>query len=668
MIPHKSHDELSAPLKQALLRGVDILRGAFSPADYKQILLSIILFKRISDISEDDIANRNEQYIHRYVIPEGCRWQDIVNVNSDINETLELTLAKIERDNPQLRGLLVSDLFQYANTVQEKHLYEILWGFNQVSLGLNQMSDKQMGDVFTAVLEWFASHQGRKGPEFHTPPMVAMLLAKLATQSEKEIVNVYDPTCGSAGLLLAVAKESVVIQELAGQEINMSTLQLAQMNILLHGLDLKRFDLQPGNVLEEPKHLNKHFDVVLSVPPFGARWEPNRSHYSNQSLRDYGPELPRTKADLVFVQHMLSMLDNDGTMIVVLPLGVLFRGNSEQKVRKHLIQELNCLDAVIGLPPNLFHSTGIPTCIMVFKKLRKHSDNIIFIDAGNEHGKERWHNYLRERDIDKILGAVAARRNVELYSEVVSLKRICKNKYNLNIPLYVDEYRKETIHSFVDFHNLIEKFQGENVVFRGMKDASFELIPSVGRLGIDSLRVKETEVTIFEQFKEQALPHLNFTPRNDWEWLALAQHHGLPTRLLDWTINPLIALYFSVEEECKKKDSAVYVYVDNQPPVNIGLDEYKNPLDFPSEEPVLRYTPAHLTSRIIAQSGAFTVHQHVTNGFTSEQIYKIVIPNKLRQKLKQQLYRYGIHRGTIYPGLDGISAHIKWLNSSVNEY
>jgi type I restriction enzyme M protein len=307
-----------------------------------------------------------------------------------------------------------------------------------------------------------------------------------------------------------------------------------------------------------------------------------------------------------------------------------------------------------------------PLCILVFKKQRKHLDNILFIDASDEYGKERWHNYLREQDLDKILAAVSERKSVELYSEVVSIEKIRKNNFNLNLQLYIDEYRKETIHSFVEFHNLIEKHQGKNIVFRGVKDSRFEITPSIGRLPIDSTKIEESEEAIFKQFKEQALPHLNFTPRNDWEWLALAQHHGLPTRLLDWTTNPLIALYFSVEEDCKS-DSAVYIYVDNQPPVDLALSEYQNPLLFPSDQPVLRYTPAHLTPRIIAQSGLFTVHQNVTQGFTSEQIHKIVIPNAIRKKLKQQLYRYGIHRATIYPGLDGTSAHIKWLNCQNDE-
>jgi type I restriction enzyme M protein len=666
MTQHESLNELTTAINMALMRGADVLRSSALHVDYKSILLPILIFKRISDVYSDEAAINQLRKIkisHRYTIPKGCSWHEILDIRFGTNQKLETALREIEIANPQLQGILVDE---YSNRlIEDKYLHEILYTFNQLSLGVTHASHEQMGHIFTAALEFLARNDGKRGGEYLTPRTVSLLLAKLAIQDREEIINVYDPACGSAGLLLAVAEQRFVIKELAGQDINSSTLRLARMNMLMHGKDLSRVNLQLGNTLENPKHLSQLFEVVLSVPPFGMHWEPSRSYSEKMSLHDFGPE-PRSKADFAFVQHMLRQLTDDGTMAIVLPLGVLFRGNSEQKIRKHLIQDMNCLDTVIGLPPNLFYGTAIPACILIFKKQRQHTDNILFIDASNQYGKERWYNYFREQDLESILTAVTERKSVELYSEVATLQSIRKNNFNLNIQLYIDEYRKETIQSFVDFHNLVEKHLGENVVFRGVKNSRFEITPSIGRLPIDSTKIELAEEVIFKQFKEQALPHLNFTPRNDWEWLALAQHHGLPTRLLDWTVNPLIALYFAVEEDCNC-DSAVYIYIDDQPPVNLELSEYANPLLFPSDQPVLRYTPAHLTPRIIAQSGLFTIHQNVTQGFTSEQIYKIVIPSKIRKKLKQQLYRYGIHRGTIYPGLDGTSAHIKWLSCQTNE-
>lgn len=648
-------------ITKILSKGAELLRSSFGINDYKSILIPILFYKRISNISADEHANQasNNSVHHRFNVPTEHSWQNIISTRANITSTLRNAFIEIENNNPQLKDLLTPSIAE--QTINDSLLSEILYAFNTLELDSTAISDQEMGCIFTAALEWFARDSGKKGGEFITPPTLALLIAKLVTLEHNEIINVYDPACGSAGLLLAVSNQKFVIKELAGQEANLSTFNIARMNMIMHGKKPSQVDLQFGNVLREPKNTTRHFDIVVSNPPFGAQWDPCYSQNKVNSQIHYGPDPSRTKADFAFVQHMLSKLDEHGTMAVILTHGALFRGGSEQKIRKHLIQSLNCLDMVIGLPSNLFYGTTIPACILIFKKTRVNSDEILFIDASNEYGKERWHNFLRPQDIDNIINHATTRASKELYSEAVKLDKIRDNEYNLNIAIYIDEYLKETAQSFVDFHNLIEKHQGKSVIFRGVKDAKFELIPSIGRLPVDSTQIEEAEHTIFNQFKEQSLPHLSFTPRNDWEWLALAQHHGLPTRLLDWTVNPLIALYFAVEEECNS-DSAVYIFIDNKPPVKIDTTEYHDPLSYPSVEPVLRYTPAHLTPRIIAQSGLFTTHHDVSQAFTSDKIHKIVIPNHIRSKLKQQLYRYGIHRGTVYPGLDGTSAHIKWLS------
>ncbi|KLP57148.1 hypothetical protein ABR39_06340 [Enterobacter genomosp. O] len=227
--------------------------------------------------------------------------------------------------------------------------------------------------------------------------------------------------------------------------------------------------------------------------------------------------------------------------------------------------------------------------------------------------------------------------------------------------------------SFTKYHGVIssfrKKFIDKNIVYRGMTNAKWELKPSIGRLDIDDPIRESTERRIFEQFKQQALPYLDFTPRNEWEWLALAQHHGLPTRLLDWTTNPLIALYFSVEDDASDSDSVVWLYIDDARSVVMDSfseqsDAYNSdPLKIPADRDALIFEPAHLNKRIIAQNGLFTVHSTPTKPFYPEKIYKVIIPARVRKKLKEQLYYYGIHEGAVYPGLDGLSRKIKWVNS-----
>ncbi|HGZ7400998.1 FRG domain-containing protein [Vibrio parahaemolyticus] len=222
---------------------------------------------------------------------------------------------------------------------------------------------------------------------------------------------------------------------------------------------------------------------------------------------------------------------------------------------------------------------------------------------------------------------------------------------------------KETIiNSFDEFHSEIQNYDPKYAVFRGLKNENFQLVPSIGRLNIKSNdTLQKAEKRVFNIFKERSIPFLSFSPRNDWEWLALAQHHGLPTRLLDWSRNPLTALYFAIEEEC---ESNAVIYVLNDRKKAVDTEKFSNPLALSVEEPVRKYIPAHLTERIIAQNGLFTVHPDPSTPFLDSHIDKIIISRSICKELKAQLYRYGTHRASIYPGLDGLSNHIKWMNST----
>lgn len=285
-------------------------------------------------------------------------------------------------------------------------------------------------------------HQLVKAGEFYTPQQVSRILAKLVTINKSKLQNVYDPTCGSGSLLLRVGKETKV-SSYYGQEFNSTTYNLARMNMLLHGVSFKHFDIKNADTLENPKHKDMKFDAIVANPPYSAQWSADNKFIEDERFSAYGKLAPKSKADFAFIQHMIFQLSDNGTMAVVLPHGVLFRGQAEGTIREYLIKEKNYLDAVIGLPANIFYGTSIPTCILVFKKCRENEDNILFIDASKEFEAGKNQNRLRDEDVDKIIEAYINREEIEKYSHVATLQEVEENEYNLNIPRYVDTFEEE---------------------------------------------------------------------------------------------------------------------------------------------------------------------------------------------------------------------------------
>lgn len=215
------------------------------------------------------------------------------------------------------------------------------------------------------------------------------------------------------------------------------------MNMILHGVHYSDFDIRQEDTLEHPQHLGLQFQAIVANPPFSAHWSASPLFMNDDRFSQYGRLAPAKKADFAFVQHMLSHLAEDGTMAVVLPHGVLFRGAAEGVIRRYLIEKMNCLDAVIGLPANIFYGTGIPTCVLVFKRCRKNPDDVLFVDASQHFDKVKTQNVMRPEHIKKIIAAYKARKNEEKYSRVASLKEIAENDYNLNIPRYVETFEAE---------------------------------------------------------------------------------------------------------------------------------------------------------------------------------------------------------------------------------
>lgn len=320
---------------------------------------------------------------------------------------------------------------------------KVLAHLDKIDFNLNDTNADVLGDAYEYLIGQFASGAGKKAGEFYTPQPVSSLLAKIVTSGKKKLKSVYDPTCGSGSLLLRVKREAWEVDKIYGQELNRTTYNLARMNMILHDVHYADFDIKQEDTLEHPQHLHLRFDAIVANPPFSAHWSANALHMQDDRFSVYGKLAPGSKADMAFVQHMIYHLAEDGSMAVVLPHGVLFRGAAEGHIRQYLIEQLNCLDAVIGLPANIFYGTSIPTCVLVFKKCRKHPDNILFIDASQHFEKIKTQNVLRPEHIQKIVDAYAARRHEDKYSAVASMADIKANDYNLNIPRYVDTFEAE---------------------------------------------------------------------------------------------------------------------------------------------------------------------------------------------------------------------------------
>lgn len=331
-----------------------------------------------------------------------------------------------------------------GRTVQGKNqlISSILKHLSEIDFESENSERDILGDAYEYLIGEFASSAGKKAGEFYTPQQVSKILAKIVTLGKDRVKSVYDPTCGSGSLLLRVSKEKKVT-DYYGQELNQTTYNLAIMNMILHSVDYEDFHIEQGDTLEEDRHKEKKFEAIVANPPFSANWSASTTLLEDERFSEYGRLAPKTKADFAFVQHMIYHLEDEGTMATVLPHGVLFRGAAEGVIREYLIKDKNYLDAVIGLPSNIFYGTSIPTCILVFKKNRKNKENVMFIDASNNFEKVKNQNVLRDSDIDKIIETYKERKEIEKYSYVATLEEIAENGYNLNIPRYVDTFEEE---------------------------------------------------------------------------------------------------------------------------------------------------------------------------------------------------------------------------------
>ena len=452
-------------------KACDTFRGTMDSSKYKDYILTMLFVKYVSDFYKEKLEELkakfgdNEDRIQKslkrekFQLDPTCTF-DVIYENrnaEDIGETINKILMKIEDDNKEkLEGIFRNIDFnseaELGRTKERnaalKHLIE---DFADDSLDLRpSMLDGSdvIGDAYEFLIANFASDAGKKGGEFYTPSEVSTLLAKLVGAKDGD--RIYDPTCGSGSLLIKAAKE-VGTQNfrLYGQERNGQTQALAKMNMFLH--EINDAVIEWGDTLRNPLHLENErlmkFDKIVSNPPFSLdKWGAEELKDDTYGRFNMGLP-PKSKGDFAFISHILASLNENGTAGIILPHGVLFRAASEGKIRKQIIEN-NWLDAVVGLPENLFFGTGIPACILIFKK-NKVDNNVVFIDASNGFDKGKNQNILRDEDIEKILEAYKNRKEVEKYCHIATFDEMKENDFNLNIPRYIDTFEAEEA---IDMH------------------------------------------------------------------------------------------------------------------------------------------------------------------------------------------------------------------------
>ena len=378
-------------------------------------------------------------------------------------EDMDLNSTKLGK-TPEARNAIIAKVLSHLDKIDFK---------------LEQTELDVLGDAYEYLIAQFASGAGKKAGEFYTPQEVSMVLAKIVTTGKQKLKSVYDPTCGSGSLLLRVAKEVKEVSTFYGQELNRTTYNLARMNMILHGVHYRKFDIKQEDTLEHPQHIDKTFEAIVANPPFSAQWSANPLFTSDDRFSQYGKLAPSSKADFAFVQHMIYHLAENGIMAIVLPHGALFRSGAEQHIRRYLIEDKNYLDAVIGLPANLFYGTPIPTCIMVFKKCRENPEDVLFINAA-EHFERGTQNTLRQEDIDRIIDTYRNRKEVPKYSSLATLEFIAENEYNLNIPRYVNTFEEEEKIDIAAVAKQLKSLEKE------MKNTDAELMAFCKELKIDT--------------------------------------------------------------------------------------------------------------------------------------------------------------------------------------
>ncbi|MFZ6626331.1 type I restriction-modification system subunit M [Vagococcus fluvialis] len=477
---------MGAELNQKLFSAADNLRSKMDASEYKNYLLGLIFYKYLSDKllvevveqagkSLDDYPTAKEQTVlfEELLNDDDTRSDLISTLNDTLNYMIEPEfLFNVLADEAKQNLFQLTDLRKAFSNLSNNY-DQFIGLFDDVDLSSRKLgNDEQqqnitisevlkkldevdvlghdgdvIGDAYEFLIGQFASEAGKKAGEFYTPKEVSVMMARIAAigQEDKPLLSVFDPTMGSGSLMLHIRDyikhpESVKYH---GQEMNTTTFNLAKMNLILHGVEKEDMNLRNGDTLNKdwPTDEPYTFDSVVMNPPYSAKWSADNTFLDDSRFNRYGKLAPKSKADFAFLLHGFYHLKDTGTMAIVLPHGVLFRGAAEGVIRKKLLED-GSIDAIIGMPANLFFGTSIPTTVIIMKK-NKTTRDVLFIDASQEFTKEKNQNKLSDEHIDKIVETYKKRETIEKYSHVATFDEIKENDFNLNIPRYVDTFEEE---------------------------------------------------------------------------------------------------------------------------------------------------------------------------------------------------------------------------------